>query len=131
MLNDFMQSSKHDIEFILDHPNGYRVLLYNGNFDIICDHTGIQDMINSMQWSGASDYLWVWNYLYVMSVVLSVTFEFHFLVVWSNRVFLSERFYWRTDIDCTVYKVSRTKGDKSNFVGFIWRALSRIYIHDR
>lgn len=53
MSNDFMQSSKADIEFLLEH---YRMLLYNGNFDIICNHSGILDMINELQWTGSSAY---------------------------------------------------------------------------
>ena len=54
MRDDFMRSSIHDIEFILDR--GLPTLMYDGNFDIICDHTGILDMLNDLQWTGASDY---------------------------------------------------------------------------
>ena len=36
MINVFMETGMHDIEFCLD--NGYHTLIYNGNFDIICDH---------------------------------------------------------------------------------------------
>jgi len=53
MINDFMQSSIHDIEFLLEH---YKVLIYDGNFDIICNHSGILDLINDMEWSGKAQY---------------------------------------------------------------------------
>jgi len=53
MLNDFMQSSQHDIEFLLEH---YKTLIYDGNFDIICNHSGVLDLINDLQWSAAGDY---------------------------------------------------------------------------
>jgi len=54
MINVFMETGMHDIEFCLD--NGYHTLIYNGNFDIICDHSGILDMIADMQWEGKADY---------------------------------------------------------------------------
>jgi len=53
MINDFMRSSQHDIEFLLER---YRTLIYDGNFDIICNHSGILDLINDMQWSGKQEY---------------------------------------------------------------------------
>ena len=37
MLDDFMRSSKEDIEFLLEQ---YKILIYDGNFDIICNHSG-------------------------------------------------------------------------------------------
>ena len=54
MINVFMETGMHNIEFCLD--NGYHTLIYNGNFDIICDHSGILDMIADMQWKGKADY---------------------------------------------------------------------------
>jgi vitellogenic carboxypeptidase-like protein len=53
MLDDFMRSSKEDIEFLLEQ---YKILIYDGNFDIICNHSGVLDLINDLDWSGASDY---------------------------------------------------------------------------
>jgi len=53
MLDDFMRSSKEDIEFLLEQ---YKILIYDGNFDIICNHSGVLDLINDLNWSGASDY---------------------------------------------------------------------------
>ena len=53
MKNDFMQTSIHDIEFLLEH---HRVLIYDGNFDLIVNHSGVLDMVNDMEWSGKSDY---------------------------------------------------------------------------
>ena len=33
------------------------MLLYNGNFDIICNHSGVLKMIDAMQnWTGKSEY---------------------------------------------------------------------------
>merc|ERR1712121_570220 len=46
MLNVMMETQMHDIEF----------LIYNGNFDIICNHSGALDMLADMQWIGKSDY---------------------------------------------------------------------------
>ena len=34
----------------------FRTLIYNGNFDIICDHSGILDMIDDLKWSGQDTY---------------------------------------------------------------------------
>ena len=53
MLDDFMRSSKEDIEFLLEQ---YKILIYDGNFDIICNHSGVLDLINELDWSGAGDY---------------------------------------------------------------------------
>jgi len=49
----FMDDGIEDIEFCLEN---YRTLIYNGNFDIICDHSGILDMINDLNWSGLEKY---------------------------------------------------------------------------
>ena len=54
MINVFMESQMHDIEFILNA--GYKTLIYDGNFDIICNHSGVLDMIADMQWDGKADY---------------------------------------------------------------------------
>merc|ERR1712228_780169 len=53
MLDVFMETGMHDLEFSLEH---YNTLIYNGNFDIICDHTGILDMLSDIQWSGKDAY---------------------------------------------------------------------------
>jgi len=53
MIYDFMRSSQHDIEFLLEH---YKTLIYDGNFDIICNHSGVLDLINDMEWSGKNAY---------------------------------------------------------------------------
>jgi len=53
MINVFMDDGIEDIEFCLEN---YRTLIYNGNFDIICDHSGILDMINDLNWSGLEKY---------------------------------------------------------------------------
>merc|ERR1739840_67139 len=43
MINVFMESQMEDIEFILNA--GYKTLIYDGNFDIICNHSGVLDMM--------------------------------------------------------------------------------------
>ncbi len=35
----------------------YRVLIYNGNVDIICHHTGNVAMLENLEWSGREAYL--------------------------------------------------------------------------
>ncbi len=54
MLDDFMRSQREDIEFLMEH---YRTLIYNGNFDIICNHSGVLAMFDAMtNWSGIGEY---------------------------------------------------------------------------
>jgi len=53
MINVFMDDEREDIEFCLEN---YRTLIYNGNFDIICNHSGILDMIADLRWSGSATY---------------------------------------------------------------------------
>merc|ERR1712203_1284317 len=48
MINVFMESQMEDIASILNA--GYKTLIYDGNFDIICNHSGVLDMIADMQW---------------------------------------------------------------------------------
>jgi len=54
MLDVFMETGMHDIEFLLDL--GYMTLVYDGNFDIICNHSGVLDMFSDMEWSGKAAY---------------------------------------------------------------------------
>merc|ERR1719187_33879 len=54
MINVFMENGIQDVEYCLDHD--IHTLMYNGNFDIICNHSGILDMIADMQWKGKADY---------------------------------------------------------------------------
>ena len=55
MSGDFMRSERETLEFLLEN---YRVLIYNGNFDIICNHYGIKEMFKAMKkWSGRKDYI--------------------------------------------------------------------------
>ena len=48
MINVFMETQMHDIEFVLNA--GYKTLIYDGNFDIICnlnkDSTSARNNIN-------------------------------------------------------------------------------------
>ena len=48
-----MEDGKENVEFCLEN---YRTLIYNGNFDIICHHSAILDMVNHLDWSGAAAY---------------------------------------------------------------------------
>jgi len=48
-----MQDGKDNVEYGLEN---YRTLIYNGNFDIICHHTAVIDMVNDLDWSGAEAY---------------------------------------------------------------------------
>merc|ERR1711872_104086 len=41
------------IEYLLEH---YKVLIYDGNFDIICNHSGVLDLVNDLKWSAADKY---------------------------------------------------------------------------
>lgn len=55
MLDDFMRSERETLEFLLEH---YKVLMYDGNFDIICNHYGILEMFKTMKiWSGRETFL--------------------------------------------------------------------------
>ena len=53
MINVFMDDGREDVEFCLEN---YKTLIYNGNFDIICDHSGILDMIDDLNWTGQDTY---------------------------------------------------------------------------
>jgi len=51
---DFEQSYLFDIPILLN--KGVRVLLYNGNYDLICNFYGTSQMLNGMQWSGQTSF---------------------------------------------------------------------------
>ena len=53
MINVFMDDGRDDIDLCLEN---YKTLIYDGNFDIICNHSGVLDMINDLTWSGADAY---------------------------------------------------------------------------
>ena len=53
MINVFMDDGREDIELCLEN---YKTLIYDGNFDIICNHSGVLDMINDLKWSGSNAY---------------------------------------------------------------------------
>jgi serine carboxypeptidase-like clade 4 len=50
LVNDFEFSYRFDIPKLL--ANDVRVLIYNGNYDLVCNFYGSAEMINTMQWSG-------------------------------------------------------------------------------
>jgi vitellogenic carboxypeptidase-like protein len=53
MIGDFMCSQKEDVEFLLEV---YRVLIYDGAMDIICNHSGVLAMFDQMtNWSGSGN----------------------------------------------------------------------------
>jgi len=54
LINVFMETGMHDVEYCLD--NDIHTLVYDGNFDIICNHSGILDMFDDLQWKGKSTY---------------------------------------------------------------------------
>eukprot|EP00092_Neocalanus_flemingeri_P007452 GFUD01008048.1.p1 GENE.GFUD01008048.1~~GFUD01008048.1.p1 ORF type:complete len:467 (-),score=127.97 GFUD01008048.1:70-1470(-) len=53
MINVIMDDAREDIEICLEN---YKTLIYDGNFDIICNHSGVLDMVNDLDWSGADAY---------------------------------------------------------------------------
>ena len=63
MINVFMDDGREDIELCLEN---YKTLIYDGNFDIICNHSGVLDMIADLSWSGADAY----RYTMIYSTVL-------------------------------------------------------------
>ncbi len=72
MIDDFMRSERETVEFLLENykvyylfcnsttissSNCFQVLIYDGNFDIICNHSGVLKMIDAMEnWSGKDQY---------------------------------------------------------------------------
>ena len=66
MQKTVMTSKKPWLEEALGR--GIRVLVYNGNLDIIVNVAGTNRMINSLRWSGKNEFanskrqnIWVWN----------------------------------------------------------------------
>lgn len=53
LVEDIMQSVKPKVEALLEN---YRVLIYNGQLDIIVPYPLTEAFIESLNWSGASDY---------------------------------------------------------------------------
>lgn len=54
LLNDIMASMAYNFSVLLDN---YKVLLYNGNLDIIVGAPLTEDFMRQLKWSGQSDYL--------------------------------------------------------------------------
>ena len=59
MINVFMDDGREDIELCLEN---YKTLIYDGNFDIICNHSGVLDMIADLSWSGSDAYRYTMIY---------------------------------------------------------------------
>eukprot|EP01135_Chromosphaera_perkinsii_P002375 Nk52_evm29s222 gene=Nk52_evmTU29s222 len=55
LLEDMMKPVLHDMTTILNH--GIRVLIYNGQFDMICNLIGVEEMYRQLEWKGREDYL--------------------------------------------------------------------------
>jgi len=53
LINAFMEDGQDNVEYGLEN---YRTIIYNGNFDIVCHHTAILDMVQDLDWSGAEAY---------------------------------------------------------------------------
>jgi len=51
--NVTMDDERKDIELCLEN---YKTLIYNGNLDIMCHHSGILDMISDLDWSGSDKF---------------------------------------------------------------------------
>ena len=51
--NVTMDDGRKDIELCIEN---YKTLIYNGNLDIICNHSGILDMISNLNWSGSDKF---------------------------------------------------------------------------
>ncbi len=92
LYQDIPQSVKGKLEALLEE--GYRVLIYSGNVDIICHHTGNVKTIQSLHWSGIEDYLATENQVStyrVFSVKLgslgqtTETCEFLRCTTWATR----------------------------------------------
>ncbi|GAM20248.1 hypothetical protein SAMD00019534_034230, partial [Acytostelium subglobosum LB1] len=52
-LTNIDESSLHLFPYLLAN---LRVLVYNGQFDIICNHVGTQEYLSAMQWNGAAQW---------------------------------------------------------------------------
>lgn len=63
---DWPQSLVDDVVFLLSQPN-YRVLVYSGKEDFICNYYGGYDWVTRMPWSGQSSFVkqplnkWIFN----------------------------------------------------------------------
>lgn len=85
LANVFMKSSKRWLEVLMDN---YRVLLYNGNLDVIVPAPGTENLIDNLNWTGAKAFAKVkktiWkvdpNDLEVAGYVRHVK-DFYFIVV--------------------------------------------------
>lgn len=52
--NDMYQSVKPWIEDLLDAPEGYKILMYSGQLDIIVASTLTDNFIRTLRWNGAN-----------------------------------------------------------------------------
>jgi len=52
---DFEESYRFDIKYLL--KNNKRVLVYNGNYDLICNFYGTSALLNDMSWSGQQQFV--------------------------------------------------------------------------
>ena len=68
MINVFMDDDREDIELCLKN---YKTLIYDGNLDIICNHSGVLDMIADLSWSGADAYSRADHHVYYYSLIRS------------------------------------------------------------
>jgi len=51
---DFEESYRFDIRYLLSQNK--RVLVYNGNYDLICNFYGATNLLNNMPWAGQKDF---------------------------------------------------------------------------
>ena len=55
LVADMMKPVLHDMTAILN--NNIRVLIYNGQFDMICNLIGVEEMYRDLEWKGREKYL--------------------------------------------------------------------------
>jgi len=66
LINDWSQNLAVDVNFLLSQPN-YRVLVYSGKDDFVCNYYGGHDWVTNMPWAGQSQFnkqplkKWVFN----------------------------------------------------------------------
>lgn len=54
LANDYMSEARHTLPHILAN---IRVLIYNGQFDLICNHLGTEEYLNAMKWPGQHEFI--------------------------------------------------------------------------
>jgi len=61
LAGDYMSESRHTLPHILANT---RVLIYNGQFDLICNHLGTEEYLNSLKWPRQTEFIEAKRYPY-------------------------------------------------------------------